>query len=568
MIAPGAVAFIAGLLAHQLVFIHGEWHLKGPRVVILHLLSGSLLYANHLFGNGRSQASLVETMYLAACYLSSLFTSIAVYRVIFHRLKHFPGPKLAAVSKLWHVWKCRDSRGHLVLQDWHEKYGEFVRTGPAEITIFHPEAYEAMDGHANHNTRSDWYDLLYPRISSIFTRDRQLHHERRKMWEQALSKKALFQYHRRVVNKVRTLERLVALEDSHPVLINDLMYFFAFDSMGDFAFSEDFGMMKNKRWHSSIAMLRSALTLLGPFSPAIWIPRLGFAFIPTLWKVQHWFHMLEFCDQCMARRMKKTPADRDIASWFIEDHVKHGSDPSRARWLSGDTATLVVAGRSVRLDIMRQRTDNCSDTTAPSLTLLFYFLARYPIHAEKIYEEIRDVDRENPAVLATLSHLTGTINEAMRLLPAVLTFSSRVTPPDGLTIDGTFIPGNTKICAPRYTIGRREKLLILCLVRNTKLLQVETAYVHPHEFIPARWYSQPELIKDKRAFAPFGVGRTSCVGRHLALVQIRLVTAALVFHYRIKFAPGENYGEAVERDMKDQLTAQPGACRLVFESRV
>lgn len=48
-----------------------------------------------------------------------------------------------------------------------------------------------MDGPDNDNTRSDWYDLLYPRISSIFTRDRQLHHDRRKMWEQALSRKGL-----------------------------------------------------------------------------------------------------------------------------------------------------------------------------------------------------------------------------------------------------------------------------------------------------------------------------------------------------------------------------------------
>ncbi|KAJ5473790.1 hypothetical protein N7475_003356 [Penicillium sp. IBT 31633x] len=413
--------------------------------------------------------------------------------------------------------------------------GEFVRTGPEEITIFHPEAYEAMDGLNNRNTRSDWYDLLYPRISSIFTRDRKLHHGRRKMWEQALNTKALLRYHRRVLDKVRTLEKLIQAKTSRPIVMNDLMYFFAFDSMGDFAFSEDFGMMKNQRWHSSIAKLRSALTLLGPFSPAIWIPRLGFAFIPTFWKVGHWFHMLEFCDQCMSRRMKKTLPDRDIASSFIEDHVKHGSDPMHTRWLGGDTATLVVAG---------------SDTTASSLTLLFYFLARYPHHVKKIYEEIQGVDRESPAALAMLPHLTGTIKEAMRLLPAVLTFSSRVTPAEGLMIDGTFIPGIIKICAPRYTIGRLEK-----------------AYIHPHEFIPERWYSQPELIKDKRAFAPFGVGRTSCVGRHLALAQIRLVTAALVFQYRIKFAPGENNGEAVERDMKDQLTAQPGVCRLVFESR-
>lgn len=112
------------------------------------------------------------------------------------------------------------------------------------------------------------------------------------------------------------------------------------------------------------------------------------------------------------------------------------------------------------MDIIRRWTDNCSDTTAPSLTLLFYFLARYPMHADKIYEEIHRVDRENPTALATLPHLTGTINEAMRLLPAVLTFSSRVTPSEGLMIDGTFIPGNTKICAPRYTIGRREKPLV------------------------------------------------------------------------------------------------------------
>lgn len=121
---------------------------------------------------------------------------------------------------------------------------------------------------------------------------------------------------------------------------------------------------------------------------------------------------------------------------------------------------------------------------------------------------------------------------------------------------------------------------------------VEAAYADPHEFIPERWYSRPELVKDKRAFAPFGIGqslllprpmlvhtgeltwslcqigRTSCVGRHLALAQIRLVAAGLLFQYRIRFADGENNGEAVERDMKDQLTAQPGACRLIFERRV
>ena len=64
------------------------------------------------------------------------------------------------------------------------------------------------------------------------------------------------------------------------------------------------------------------------------------------------------------------------------------------------------------------------------------------------------MDAQDHVALAKLPHLNGTINESMRLLPAILTQSSRVTPPEGLTVEGTFIPGDVKVCAPRYSIGR------------------------------------------------------------------------------------------------------------------
>jgi cytochrome P450 len=54
-----------------------------------------------------------------------------------------------------------------------------------------------------------------------------------------------------------------------------------------------------------------------------------------------------------------------------------------------------------------------SDFTAPSLTVLLYFLARYPEHAEKIRNEPEKVDITNVKDLSGVHHLTGTINESM-----------------------------------------------------------------------------------------------------------------------------------------------------------
>ena len=67
--------------------------------------------------------------------------------------------------------------------------------------------------------------------------------------------------------------------------------------------------------------------------------------------------------------------------------------------------------------------------------------------------------------------------------------------------------------------------------------------------------SQPIIILE---------GRTSCVGKNLALTEIRMVIASLISTFQIRFPSGDN-GEAVERDMRDQLTGNPGDLNLVFE---
>lgn len=83
-----------------------------------------------------------------------------------------------------------------------------------------------------------------------------------------------------------------------------MMMWFAFDSMGEFAFNRSFDMMKTGTWHRIIKQQRSALSILGPMNPAVWAIRLAFAvgsFIPP---VSHWKAMINFCEGCIEHRQK------------------------------------------------------------------------------------------------------------------------------------------------------------------------------------------------------------------------------------------------------------------------
>ena len=61
-------------------------------------------------------------------------------------------------------------------------------------------------------------------------------------------------------------------------------------------------------------------------------------------------------------------------------------------------------------------------------------------------------------------------------------------------------------------------------------------------------------------------GRYVCIGKKLALNELRCVTALLASKYNVAFPQGED-GKAVERDTRDQFIANPGELRVVFRQR-
>lgn len=115
---------------------------------------------------------------------------------------------------------------------------------------------------------------------------------------------AMAEYVPRIREQIKRLAKLIGDHDSKPVLINDVMSWFAFDSMGEFMFDSSFGMMDSNAWHPAIAQQKAALELLAPMNDAIWLVRLVFDLVPFLGKVKEWNKMLAFCDNAMQKRMQ------------------------------------------------------------------------------------------------------------------------------------------------------------------------------------------------------------------------------------------------------------------------
>ena len=98
-------AGVCGVASHWLYFVRGEHHLHAPILFygyIVLALSVYLYEASRVghHDGGSSPTSLVSATAIVSSYAASLFTSVIIYRLFFHRLRNFPGPLPLRVSKL------------------------------------------------------------------------------------------------------------------------------------------------------------------------------------------------------------------------------------------------------------------------------------------------------------------------------------------------------------------------------------------------------------------------------------------------------------------------------------
>ena len=131
-----AIAASLGISSHLLYFIRGEHHTQALRILQLSLvLPAFSVTALVQVGQYSIFLAVQITAWVALSYTGSLWTSMVIYRLFFHPLRQFPGPRLAKISKLYHVFCCLKQDNHRLKARWHERYGDFVRIGKQALRL-------------------------------------------------------------------------------------------------------------------------------------------------------------------------------------------------------------------------------------------------------------------------------------------------------------------------------------------------------------------------------------------------------------------------------------------------
>ncbi|MFC6724111.1 cytochrome P450 [Halobium palmae] len=166
------------------------------------------------------------------------------------------------------------------------------------------------------------------------------------------------------------------------------------------------------------------------------------------------------------------------------------------------------------------------ETTASTLSFAWYLLATHPEAEARFHAELDSVLGGRPPTREDLPELEYTrrvLEETLRLYPPVHTIP-RLTLTD-VEIDGYDVPAS-----------REVHLSVIHAHRDDRF------YDDPLQFRPERWVDGFEEELHDFAYAPFGGGRRTCIGREFALLEAQVVLATIGQRYAFDWEGGAELG--------------------------
>ncbi|XP_055817243.1 cytochrome P450 94C1-like [Solanum dulcamara] len=163
------------------------------------------------------------------------------------------------------------------------------------------------------------------------------------------------------------------------------------------------------------------------------------------------------------------------------------------------------------------------DTVASALTSVFWLLTSHPDVELRIREETSRVMEQNQEFMKfedinQMHYLNAVIHESMRLYPPVQ-FDSKFASENDVFPNGTFVGKNARVTYHAYAMGRMENIW-------------GQDYM---EFKPERWLKNGTFCQQSPFRYPvFQGGIRVCLGKELALMEMKCVVASILQHFDIR----------------------------------
>jgi hypothetical protein len=194
--------------------------------------------------------------------IPTLIVLRALYRKYASPLRKYPGPWLASMTRLWKVISTASTHTHLEHIELHRKYGPVVRIAPNEVSVSSPEAARTLLSAGKRFYKTKFYGVFPPPENpDIFTEYREdVHAMKKKVANVPYSMAAMQQLSPFIDDTIEVLvqkldsaagpardQQTKDLSNGPIVDLGNWLHWFAFDVLGEVAFSRSFGFLEQGR---------------------------------------------------------------------------------------------------------------------------------------------------------------------------------------------------------------------------------------------------------------------------------------------------------------------------------
>ncbi|CAG8960190.1 hypothetical protein HYFRA_00010669 [Hymenoscyphus fraxineus] len=536
------------------------------------------------FSHAQSHKMLFpQSIYMSIVLFATVVASAVVLRIIYylflHPLSKFPGPWYASVSSLPLALLSVLGYETAWLLSLAKKYGNKrpIRITPDTILFSRPSSLKDIYWNPKLNTKGSFYTSGVLGPTNLFTTiDGDDHKALRKAltgpkvpWSTgALKTKWEHRFDYQVTLLISKLRQraingdIVSLCDKVAYVLShvrlklsfDILFLenseFAADIMTMLTFNEPWGFVENGRdernllrsWRNGLAAFGFS-TRFRFYRNVILKSPLGVFFLPRIGNEDGMGYLMGQADKQVTEREKELEdfgGSKDDAKDFLQHalEAKLDGQPLSPVQKRAHTTLLIMAG---------------ADTTGSALGTTLRFLLKNPEALKRAHVEI--LKAEEAKLLSApilydesyqhLPFIGACIRESLRLQPPAPMILTRLTPPEGIAIDGHWAPGGFEVLC-HSAITQRDP---------------DVYTPDPDVWRPERWLVSKEILNKYESLNfVFGMGPRVCLGKDIALMELWKLIPELIRRLDMDLIrEGEHVnigGIAYNKDLLVKLTSR------------